>query len=374
MQTYVVELESEISKGFRCVKAANSLDIDVEKKSKHRLEIKADVESDFSIGLIVGASGSGKTTLTKHIFGEDCFKSHINLSMPVIEQFPKNMSYDDCQKALSGVGLTSVPCWIRPAYTLSNGQKTRAEMALACCGDDDIILIDEFTSVVDRTVAKVMAHSIQKFAKKYNKKIILCACHYDIIEWLNPDWIIDCNKQKFTDRRLLPIEQRERKEKLNFEIKKCDKSSWKYFSKYHYLSDKLPGGKLYHYGLYDGENQIGYMNFANYVPIRKNTVPIFHFNRIVIHPDYVGLRIGIQFLNECCKHFGYETKFKIMGKFSSIPTYKSLLNNEKWALNKIERKMKINKIGGTMHRGKKMGDNSASFRKKVKTYSFKYIG
>ena len=56
MQTYSVRLESEISNSFRCQLAADSLDIDVKKKSIHELNIQADIDSDFSVGLIIGAS------------------------------------------------------------------------------------------------------------------------------------------------------------------------------------------------------------------------------------------------------------------------------------------------------------------------------
>ncbi len=202
MQNYELTLKSDVSKSFRCQKAADSLDINTDKKSVHHLQITADLESDFNIGLVVGASGSGKTTLVKSIFGEKCFTEILELDKPVIDQFPKDFSYDECASMLSGVGLTSVVCWIRPAYTLSNGQKARAETALQMAAKiNDIIVIDEWTSVVDRTVAKVMSSCIEKYARRVNKKIILCSCHYDVIEWLNPDWIIDCNKQSYEELR-----------------------------------------------------------------------------------------------------------------------------------------------------------------------------
>ena len=362
MQTYVVDLESETSDSFRCVKAANSLDIDVTKKSKHHFKINADVLSDFNIGLIVGASGSGKTTLAKQIYGEDCFKEYLDLSKPIIEQLPKEFSYDECAQILSGVGLTSVPCWIRPAYTLSNGQKARAEAALAMTiGENSII--DEWTSVVDRTVGKVMSHCISKHARKNKKQIILCACHYDIIDWLQPDWIIDCNKQTFEDRRSLW--QIENREKLEFTIKEIDRKSWKYFSKYHYLSENLPGGTLYIYGLFHGENQIGFQCFANYVPSHQE---IYHSNRTVIHPDYAGFGIGIKLINATSKIVKEKYSKRIMAKFSSIPIYKSLIKQTKlWKLVKIHRSLKKNKFSKNFARENK-------FRVKVKTYSFEYIG
>lgn len=202
MRLYEVSLESEVFKTFRCTKAANSLDIDATKKSIHRFAVEADIESPFNIGLIVGASGSGKTTLAKSIYGEDVFKNWLNMSIPVIDQFPESWSYDECAAALAGVGLTSVPCWIRPAYTLSNGQRARAEAALAIANsaNDGLIAIDEWTSVVDRTVAKVMSFCVAKHARKFERRVVLLSCHYDVIEWLDPDWIIDCNKQRFANR------------------------------------------------------------------------------------------------------------------------------------------------------------------------------
>ena len=222
MKNYSLKLESAVSNSFRCQKAANALDIDTTEKSIHEFKVDADIETEFNIGLIVGASGSGKTTLAKEIFGEDCFKEHLNLSEPVIEQFPKEYDYDTCARLLGGVGLTSVPCWIRPAYTLSNGQRARAEASIAMTTKEDVIVLDEWTSVVDRTVAKVMSHCIQKHARKEKKTIILCACHYDIIEWLNPDWIIDCNKETYENKRASSLKKKEKNNSLSTSKKSAE--------------------------------------------------------------------------------------------------------------------------------------------------------
>jgi len=201
VKTYSLKLESPVSNSFRCQKAANALDIDTAKKSIHRFSVEADLESPFEIGLIIGSSGSGKTTLAKEIYGQDCFEEYLDLSKPVIEQFPDDLSYEDCAALLSGVGLTSVPCWIRPAHTLSNGQRARAEAALAMVADEEITVLDEWTSVVDRTVAKAMSHCVQKHARKQKKKIVLVSCHYDIADWVQPDWVIDCNHQTYQNLR-----------------------------------------------------------------------------------------------------------------------------------------------------------------------------
>mgnify|MGYP006348629757 FL=1 len=377
-KTIDITLKSDVSKSFRCKLAANSLDIDVEKKSVHHLKIEGvRIPESWNVGLIVGASGSGKTTTITQLFGASVFQTLLNEDLPIIEQLPKEYSYDQCAAILSGIGLTSVPCWIRPVKTLSNGQKARAEAALLMCQDAEIVFIDEWTSVVDRTVAKAMSVCISKHAKKQGKKIVLLSCHYDIIEWLSPDWLIDCNSQSFH----LPSSQAfffSEREKLTFDIREIGRESWRYFSKYHYLSNELPGGKLYLYGLFHGENQIGFQCFANYVPHSdKRKKIIYHSNRVVIHPDYSGIGLGIKLSTECAKILQSKVDCRIMAKFSSTPMYKSRIKSDQW------RFLGVNRVFGKMHAGNTnrtvngdgTRDERSAFRDKgVKTYQFEYIG
>lgn len=365
MQSYELTLSSPVATSFRCVKAANSLDIDMAKKSVHHFKVAADIQAPFNIGVVVGASGSGKTTLAKHIWGEEVFKEILDLSRPVIDQFSDEYTYDECAAMLAGVGLTSVPCWIRPAYTLSNGQRARAECALQMAQKDrEMIVIDEWTSVVDRTVAKVMSHCVAKHARKTGKKIVLLSCHYDVLDWLNPDWVIDCNKQNYIDRRLL-CRQFKRSEQLTFDVREVGRETWKYFSKYHYLSDVLPGGVIRTYGLFHGENQIGFQCFANYTPRRPGQKMKMHSNRTVIHPDYAGLGMGIMLINKTSTHM-VSQGFDVWAKFSSTPVYIAMARQPCWKLISVARSTNM-KAGQHMMR-------KSGFRNDVKTYSFRFVG
>lgn len=367
MQTYNVRLESPVSRSFRCQRAADSLDIDASKKSVHELTITADLETPFSVGLIVGSSGSGKTSLARQIFGHNCFASLLRDELPIIEQFPESMSYDDCAEVLSGVGLTSVPCWIRPVFTLSNGQRARAEAALAVVSTHQTVVLDEWTSVVDRTVAKVMSHCVQKFVRRAGRSIVLLSCHHDVTEWLNPDWIIDCNRSEFHNRRSL---QPHRTEQLTFDVREIDKSSWRYFSKYHYLSERLPGGKLYLYGLFHGSDQIGFQCFASYMPRRRGELDVYHSNRTVIHPDYAGMGLGMKLINVTSSHM-LSRRVRVRAKFSSAPIARCMIRDPNWCLKKIDRV--IGKMpAGQCDRGSAPG--GGGFRTNVKTYSFEYVG
>lgn len=368
-KTIDVKLSSPVFTNFRCQVAANSLDIDAKQKSTHHLHIeRVNIPNEWNVGLVYGASGSGKTTLAKHLFGENIFSSILNEDEPIINQLPSSLTYDECASILNGIGLNSVPCWIRPVKTLSNGQRARAEAALLMTKNEEIVFIDEWTSVVDRTVAKAMSLCIAKFAKKHNKKIVLLSCHYDILEWLQPDWLIDCNKQQFH----LPEGDTfffEEREELEFTIEEVNASTWKFFSKFHYLSERLPAGLNYMYGLFHNGNQIGFQCFSNYTPHGDKTKKIiYHSNRTVIHPDYNGLGLGIKLINETTKLFKEKKDCRVMAKFSAMPVFRAMKKQTCWKFLGEQRLM------GKMQKGKTMS-RSGGFREGgIRTFSFEYIG
>lgn len=198
-----------------------------------------------------------------------------------------------------------------------------------------------------------MSHCIQKTIRKNKKKIILLSCHYDVVEWLNPDFIIDCNVQEYVERRGM-VGSNVRSDQLRFDIKEIDRKSWKNFSKYHYLSDKLPGGKIYTFGLFHGENQIGFQCFAAYIVGDQNT---YFSNRTVVHPDYCGFGLGIKLINETSKIM-FDKGYSVKAKFSSTPVYLSMSKSKHWKLTK-----------------KDFRTNDRE-RRRVKTmmYSFDYVG
>lgn len=147
---------------------------------------KPEITEDFTIGIIHGNSGSGKSTLLKE-FGED-IPNIWEDDKAIISHFE---SPDEGINLLGAVGLNSIPSWYKPYKVLSNGEKFRADLARKL---KDGCVIDEFTSVVDRTVAKSTSISIAKYIRKNGlKNVVISTCHEDIIEWLNPDWVIDTN-------------------------------------------------------------------------------------------------------------------------------------------------------------------------------------
>lgn len=160
-----------------------------------------------------------------------------------------------------------------------------------------------------------------------------------------------------------------RRDQLTFDIRKIGRDSWKYFSKYHYLSEKLPAGSVYLFGLFHDNKQIGFQCFANYVPSVAGQRRIYHFNRTVVHPDYQGLGLGIKLINESARVLLAEhPNIRIMGKFSSVPVYKAMIKAPEWRYIETRRHM------GTMSHGQRMERRTGFRDGGIKTYHFEYIG
>lgn len=147
-------------------------------------------EDNWNILLICGKSGSGKSTLLKEI-GEIPTLEY-DYTKAVISQFPKLTEEEACD-LLCGVGLSSVPTWLRKPQELSNGERARLDlcMSLYCARESGIALIDEFSSVVNRDVAKSMSYALQRYVRQRGLKVVICSCHFDIIEWLTPDYVFN---------------------------------------------------------------------------------------------------------------------------------------------------------------------------------------
>jgi len=146
----------------------------------------------FKLGVIVGSSGSGKSTILKK-FGLE--------QNPIWEPNKSIVSHfktpDEAINKLGSVGLNSVPSWYKPYSVLSNGEKFRADLARKIKSN---VVIDEFTSVVDRAVAKAASVSLSRYIKNNGlENIVLSTCHRDILEWLEPDWVLDTDTGELLD-------------------------------------------------------------------------------------------------------------------------------------------------------------------------------
>jgi len=143
---------------------------------------------DFNIGMIVGASGSGKSQILNHHFEADGGEDEWKPNKAIVSHFE---TPDVAIEKLFACGLASIPTLCKPFHVLSNGEKYRATVAKKL---HDGMILDEFTSEVNRETAKSLSVALSKYIRRKNiKNVVLCSCHKDIVEWIEPDWVFDCD-------------------------------------------------------------------------------------------------------------------------------------------------------------------------------------
>lgn len=172
----------------------SKIEADFDVKPEHSCErFTGDIviPDDWNIGVIVGGSGTGKSTIAKELFPDYLVSGFDYSAASVVDDMPK-VDINEITKMFYAVGFGSVPSWLKPYAVLSNGEKMRVDLARALL-EKDFVVFDEFTSVVDRQVAQTASLAVSKAVRRSNKKFVAVSCHYDILDWLEPDWVFDTN-------------------------------------------------------------------------------------------------------------------------------------------------------------------------------------
>ena len=287
-------VQTKIPSSFRVEKVKGQFDYDASVVKKE-FDVNIPIEDlEWNIGLIVGASGSGKTTIAKRVFKDfELFEGFEWSDKTIIDDFASNLSAIDITDSLNKVGFSSPPDWLKPFSVLSNGQRMRAELARLILECDKPVIYDEFTSVVDRQVAQIGSAAIQKFIRREKKQFIAVSCHYDIEQWLEPDWVYDANEKQFYRRSL-------RRPEIKVDIRKAQQSEWKLFKEFHYLDASHNNAAHKYIAEINGE-AVAWCSVLHFPhPKVKNCKRI---HRIVVKPDYQGIGIGGRFMSEVAQDY-----------------------------------------------------------------------
>ena len=200
MPSFDIVKKTNVKSSFRVEKIKADFDVKSEHANEHFVG-RIDYPENWHIGAIVGASGTGKSTIARDVYGEQNIANYQYTHASVIDDMP-DVDISTITKMFYAVGFGSVPSWLKPYNVLSTGEKMRVDLARSML-EKDFIVFDEFTSVVDRNVARTACIAINKAVHRLNKQFVAISCHYDILEWLQPDWVFDTNEMRcfFTTSR-----------------------------------------------------------------------------------------------------------------------------------------------------------------------------
>ena len=331
MPSVDVVVSCPVYDSFRVQQVAGMFDVPLAEKATEKFAVELpSLEEPWDVGLIVGPSGSGKSTIAGQFYRSELYRG---------AEWPADNAVVDCFGELpvrqvvelfTAVGFSSPPSWVKPYQVLSCGEKFRCDLARAlgraqsavgsgqwavkathdqtgsiCRANGlepsreegalllptadrplptPLVVFDEFTSVVDRNVARACSAAIAKGIRRGNIpcRFVAVTCHYDVAEWLEADWVLDMATGVLQRRRL-------RRPSIQLEIHRCGLAPWKMFARHHYLSGGLAVGARCYLATWDGNP----VTFCATLPVitKKNHR---RFTRIVTLPDYQGMGIGMR--------------------------------------------------------------------------------
>jgi len=162
---------------------------------------------NFSMGVVAGPSGSGKSSLVRRFFGLPPMPKWLP-ETPVLAHFASLAQAQLCCDAAS-LNLSTA---MRPYEAMSGGEQARAQVARlldAALLDKrsrakaapfvQPLVLEEFTSLVDRRTALRMAKGVQTLVEQFSLQVVVSSCHRDFVRKgaLGPDWLFECDNDRF---------------------------------------------------------------------------------------------------------------------------------------------------------------------------------
>jgi len=293
MPTITKKVNCDVERTFRVEQIAGMFDLVPNHHTKEEFSVEIPrLDEPWKIGAIVGPSGSGKSTIAREAFGPFLYEgSEWSHTMAIVDGLGDG-SIRDITKTLSAVGLSSPPAWLKPYHVLSTGQQFRCDLAKALLTGESLVAFDEFTSVVDRTVAQVASEAVAKAIRRgsIERRLVVVTCHYDILEWLQPDWVVDMATGRLARGALQP------RQPIKLRVVRGRQAAWPLFARHHYLSGKLVPMSQIYLALW-GNRPVAFCALTALYGFKNRR----RIHRLVTLPDYQGIGIGTRLMHRVCQ-------------------------------------------------------------------------
>jgi GNAT superfamily N-acetyltransferase len=287
-----IRVSSPIVETPRVLQVRGLFDLPAAKTSALEWDVELPLAAKpWHVGLIVGPSGCGKSTVARALWpGMAARAADWPVDASVLDGFPAGLGIKDVTEILSSVGFSSPPAWLRPFHVLSTGQQFRVTLARLIAetvtaptsAARQPIVFDEYTSVVDRTVAHVGSAALEKVVRRKGLQFVAVTCHEDVEPWLRPDWVYRPGEGAFQWRCL------QCRPRIDLAVFRCKASAWGLFAPHHYLSGALLSSATCFLATWQDEP----VAFSAWVPFFGAGPPRRREHRTVTLPDFQGVGIG----------------------------------------------------------------------------------
>ena len=285
---------------------ARSYDLPFSGSSSFRLPLLPRVPADFGIGVIVGPSGSGKSSLLRARFAAPR-PAAWSRTKAIVSHFADAA---DAMARLSAVGLNSTRSWLKPHHVLSTGEQFRADVARAL---GDGATFDEFTSALNRDAARSACIAVAKLVlERGYRRIVLAACHDDIVPWLRPDWVFSTEEGKLFRHPFGATSHPRVRLTLDvdlfalgaaagrmwsapsvFSVRRCEQSLWPLFAPHHYLSPILQKSCQCYVAVSAAGKYVAFCAVMSM--LHRKAGHAMREHRLVVLPDFQGMGLGPRF-------------------------------------------------------------------------------
>ena len=324
----------------RTVSVAEAFGLGIDQTRKFVLYDNA----EFKIGpkdivYITGDSGSGKSVLLKAIkrdlmeAGEpiaDMADLKIDPDKPIIETVGE--TFEDALALLSRVGLNDAYLFIRRYRELSDGQKYRYRIAKLIESDAQWWIMDEFAATLDRDTAKIVAFNLQKQARRMSRAVIAATTHTDLFRDLAPTVHIH---KRFGREVKVNYYPKNRAEECSLAeeilVEEGTMKDYKALAHFHYRSEGCPPPRKV-FRLMRGEELCGVIvygyppskvfgrrkAFGRSFSLREANRLFSNISRIVIHPKYRSIGLGVRLVKETLPKAGtpYVETVAVMARYN----------------------------------------------------------
>jgi ABC-type lipoprotein export system ATPase subunit len=284
---------------------------------------------------VTGDSGSGKSVLLRAL-KQDLGDSAIDISdvqvevdKPLIETVGKTVK--EGLELLSKVGLNDAFLFLRTYEQLSDGQKYRYRLAKLVESKRQWWLMDEFAATLDRDTAKIVAFNLQKLARQQGKAVIAATTHYDLLQDLAPNVLVEKRFGKEIKVSYFPdahVSECSLAKEMIIEVGST--ADWVGLASFHYRGHRTAAPRKI-FRLMRKDELCGVIVYAYPPPAcygRRLVLPrldmsqlnkeLSTINRIVIHPKYRTIGLGADLIRKTLPLVGTSSVelIAVMAKYS----------------------------------------------------------